>query len=135
MAAPRTLLPGLLLLVAAAQAQAAYLNETTGRPLRVGAYGRIQVRNAPPPPLISPHPVIAVKELGPPKGEPLYLYVPAGQVRKWTRYCERYQACERPVFFVRMDDSPGKLGRWKTRQGPQERQGTRVASGLLGGLF
>jgi hypothetical protein len=134
MAALRTILTGLLL-AAAAQAHAGYLNETAGGPLRPGVYGRIQVRNAPPPPLISPHPVIAVKELGPVKGEPLYLYLPAGQVRKWAKYCERYQACERPVYFVRIDDSPGKLGRWKARQGPQERQGTRVASRLLDGLF
>jgi hypothetical protein len=111
------LLPALLAAVAAgAQAQGPYFNETAGGPLRPGVYGRIKVGQGAPPPLISPRPVVALKELGPVRGEPLYLYLPPGQVRKWSRYCERYAACERPVYFVRVDENPGKLGRWKTRE-------------------
>jgi len=78
---------------------------------------------------LSPQPVVAARPLGPIRGEPLYLYVPTGQVRKWSRYCERYQACERPVFFVRVDDNPGKLGRWKARAKLPEREPIRLASG------
>lgn len=109
---------GSLLLAAAGAADAqqhAWVNVTAGGPLRPGVYGRIEVRNAPPPPLLSPRPVIATKELGPPRHEPVYLYVPAGQVRRWSRYCDRYDACERPVYFVRMDNAPFKLGSWKQR--------------------
>jgi hypothetical protein len=134
MSAIRTLLPGVVLATASVSASAApphapYVNETAGGPLRPGVYGRIQVRQGPPPPLLSPQPVVAVKELGPVRGEPVYLYVPTGQVRKWSRYCERYQACERPVFFVRVDNNPGKLGRWKARAKLPEREASRFALG------
>lgn len=117
MAATHQMVGGLLLAAAgAADAQQhAYVNVTTGGPLRPGVYGRIEVRDAPPPPLLSPRPVVASKELAPPRLEPVYLYVPAGQVRRWSRYCDRYDACERPVYFVRMDNAPFKLGSWKQR--------------------
>lgn len=100
---------------AAAAQQHAYVNVTAGGPLRPGVYGLIEVRNAPPPPLLSSRPVVASSELGPPRLAPVYLYVPAGQVRRWSRYCDRYDACERPVYFVRMDNAPFKLGSWKQR--------------------
>jgi len=113
----RPLLASLFLATAgAAQAQQhAYVNVTAGGPLRAGVYGRIEVRNAPPPPLLSPQPVVASKALGPPQHAPVYLYVPAGQVRKWSTHCRRYDACDRPVYFVRMDDAPFRLGSWKQR--------------------
>jgi hypothetical protein len=34
---------------------------------------------------------------------PVYLRVPAGQDRNWRYYCGRYNACDRPVYFVRDD--------------------------------
>lgn len=105
-----------LLSAAAVQARDSYRYVSSGAPLRAGVYGRVDVHGAPPP-LISPRPVVARKSLGPVQGEPLYFYLPAGQVRKWSVYCERYAACERPVYFVRMENAPGKLGRWKSREG------------------
>lgn len=99
----------------AVHARDAYFNVTSGAPLRPGVYGRIEVHGAPPP-LISQHPLVARKSIGPVRGEPLYFYLPAGQVRKWPTYCQRYAACERPVYFVRVDNTPGKLGRWKARE-------------------
>ena len=101
---------------AAAQAQPAYVNVTAGGPLRPGVYGRIQFRDAPPPPVISSQPLVATQVLGPAQGQPVYLYVPPGHVRKWPRHCRKYEACDVPVYFVRMDDNPGKLGRWKKRE-------------------
>lgn len=127
MAARHQVVGGLLLAAAgaaAADAQQAYVNVTAGGPLRPGVYGRIEVRNAPPPPLLSPRPLVASKELGLPRLEPVYLYVPAGQVRRWSRYCQRYDACRRPVYFVRMDNAPFKLGSWKQRS-----KATRPAAG------
>ena len=64
---------------------------------------------------LSPRPVVASEEFGPSRLEPVYLYVPAGQVRRWSRYCDRYDACGRPVYFVRVDNAPFKLGSWKQR--------------------
>lgn len=99
---------------AAAQSAADYRNVTTGAPLRPGIYGRIVVqRDAPPPPVIHARPVIATSKLVPAGVEPVYLYVPPGQVRKWKKNCARWKACEQPVLFVRVDDSPSRWGRWR----------------------
>jgi hypothetical protein len=89
-------------------------NVTTGGPLRPGVYGRIEVGPATTvPPLIYPQPV-RVRQQGAADGaKPVYLYVPPGQVRKWARHCDQWKACSAPVYFVRMDDSPSKLGKWK----------------------
>lgn len=112
---------------AAAHAGGSWTNLTSGAPLRTGVYGRIQVHGAPPP-LISATPVIAQQALGPVHAQPWYFYLPAGQVRKWSVYCRRYNACERPVYFVRMDDTPGKLGRWHTRDKALNRGGAALLS-------
>ncbi|MEY2853223.1 MAG: hypothetical protein RL030_355 [Pseudomonadota bacterium] len=32
---------------------------------------------------------------------PLYVRVPPGHQKDWRRYCGRYEACGRPVYFVR----------------------------------
>lgn len=98
-----------------AAARGSWTNVKTGAPLRPGVYGRIEVHGSPPP-LISPTPVVARPALGAAPGAPLYFYLPAGQVRKWATTCQRYAACERPVYFVRMDNAPGRLGRWNAHE-------------------
>lgn len=124
----RAVLLGLLALAGASAAgRDQYFNATSGAPLRAGVYGRIEVHGVPPP-LISPSPLIARKAIGPVRGEPLYFYLPAGQVRKWSVYCQRYAACERPAYFVRMDDPPGKLGRWARREQALRHPGTALLS-------
>ena len=86
----------------------------TGGSLRPGIYGRIAVRpKAPPPPVIYPQPVIASQDLVPASAQPVYLYVPPGQVRKWKKSCARWSACDEPVLFVRVDDSPSRWGKWR----------------------
>lgn len=109
------LLALLALLLAAAGPAAAYVNTTAGGKLRPGVYGRIDIGTSAPPPLIYAKPVVASRAVLPGSVKPIYLYVPPGQVRKWARHCSKYQACDLPVYFVRMDDSPSKLGRWKPR--------------------
>jgi len=32
---------------------------------------------------------------------PLYLYVPPGHQKKWAKHCGAYNACGRPVYFVK----------------------------------
>jgi hypothetical protein len=106
---------------ALAQAGSDYRNVTTGGSLRPGVYGRIVPKRpaAAPPPVIYPQPVIASQALVPPGLEPAYLYVPPGQVRKWKQHCARWSACDEPVLFVRMDDSPSRWGQWRQRRDPQ----------------
>ena len=117
----------------AGQAGAGYVNTTAGGPLRPGVYGRIEIRKVPPPPVIYDKPVVASQVLLPASVKPIYLYVPPGQVRKWTRHCGKYQACDLPVYFVRMDNSPSKLGRWKSRGELADRRDTDVVLRNLGG--
>lgn len=65
-----------------------------------GFYGRLDIGNYPPPVLIYPEPVVIQRV---PPGityQPLYLRVPPGHARNWGRYCHRYGACGRPVYFV-----------------------------------
>ena len=66
-----------------------------------GVYGRIEIGNFPPPPVLYPQPVIiarpAVVVVQQP---PLYLYVPPGHAKKWDKHCYRYNACSRQVYFV-----------------------------------
>ncbi|MBC5766000.1 hypothetical protein [Ramlibacter albus] len=102
-------------LVAAAASVASplkYRNVTAGGELRAGVYGRIDPGDGRPPPVVYKQPVVAAGVLLPPGTQPVYLYVPSGQVRKWDRHCIKWRACELPVYFVRVDDNPGKLGSW-----------------------
>ena len=34
---------------------------------------------------------------------PIYLRVPPGHEKKWNKHCASYNACGRPVYFVRDD--------------------------------
>lgn len=98
-----------------AQVHPGHHNVTTGKPLRPGVYGRIVVKGAevPPPPVIHARPVIASSVLLPDDVEPVYLYVPPGQVRNWKKNCARWKACDQAVLFVRMDRSPSQWGKWR----------------------
>ena len=66
-----------------------------------GFYGRIDIGNAPPPEYYNPQPIIIQPV---PRGrmvEPIYLRVPPGHQKNWSRYCGRYNACGQPVYFVK----------------------------------
>jgi hypothetical protein len=102
---------------ALAQGDADYRNLTAGGSLRPGIYGRIVVRgNAAPPPVIYPAPVLVNNSIERVQREPVYLYVPPGQVRKWKQNCARWAACDEPVLFVRVDQSPSRWGEWRQRR-------------------
>lgn len=65
-----------------------------------GVYGRIDIGNMPPPPVVyaqpriyAPPPVAVVQQ-------PVYLYVPPGHQKNWGKHCARYNACGQPVYFV-----------------------------------
>ena len=68
-----------------------------------GFYGRIDIGNAPPPVLIYPQPVVIQKVYVAQPPPPLYLHVPPGHAQKWSKHCHKYDACSRPVFFVKDD--------------------------------
>ena len=79
------------------QAQVTTLQGT----LAPGIYGRIDIGNAPPPPLIYAQPVIVQRAPVYVEQQPLYLRVPPGHEKKWSKHCSKYNACGQPVYFVR----------------------------------
>ena len=104
---------------AAAHAAAPYANATVQGALAPGVYGRIEIGNAPPPPLVYMQPVIIQRAPVYVQQQPLYLHVPPGHAKKWSKHCARYDACNRPVYFVKVqgDDS------YERRHGREEYRG------------
>src|SRR5205809_7996082 len=65
-------------------------------------YGVINIGDVPEPPrLIYREPVVVehVRVVE----RPVYLHVPPGHAKHWSKHCAAYHACGRPVYFV--DDS------------------------------
>jgi hypothetical protein len=96
----------MLLGAAAAQAQP-YVSATVGGVVAPGVYGQINIGNAPPPPVLYAQPVIITRPAVLVQQPPLYLYVPPGHAKHWSKHCAQYNACGRPVYFVNVD-SRGK---------------------------
>lgn len=68
-----------------------------------GFYGQLDIGNVARPRVLYSRPIIIDRT---PRGvvyEPVYLRVPPGHSRNWRNYCGRYNACGRPVYFVRDD--------------------------------
>ena len=68
-----------------------------------GFYGRIDVGNYPQPQVIYAKPVMVAPP--PPHvvvaPQPVYLHVPPGHAKKWSKHCHKYNACGQPVYFVK----------------------------------
>jgi hypothetical protein len=65
-----------------------------------GVYGRIDIGNVAPPPVVYAQPVVIVRQPAVVQQQPLYLYVPPGHQKKWAKHCGEYNACGQPVYFV-----------------------------------
>lgn len=87
-----------LALLASVPATAQNVSINIGQP---GFYGQINIGGFGPPPVVYAQPIV-VREVRY-RAEPVYLRVPAGHRKNWSRYCGRYNACARPVMFVRDD--------------------------------
>jgi hypothetical protein len=66
-------------------------------------YGRIDIGNVPQPPVIYTQPVVIERRVEYVNAAPIYLRVPPGHEKHWEKHCHQYQACGRPVYFVRDD--------------------------------
>ncbi len=120
MRAIRFVLPSALALVAAvplARAQNVSVGVTITGEVVPGVYGQVVLGNRPPPPLLYAPAVIAVPVVvaEPVPVEPIYLHVPPGHAKHWRRHCPEYNACNRPVYFVRSPEyEPGfRMDRWR----------------------
>jgi hypothetical protein len=90
-----------LALTAAAAAAPAFAGNvgfsiTVGEP---GFYGQIDVGGYGRPSLIYSEPVVLAPRYR--SYSPVYVRAPRDHYRNWGRYCGRYNACSRPVYFVR----------------------------------
>ncbi|HEU4646359.1 MAG TPA: hypothetical protein VFS80_12435 [Burkholderiales bacterium] len=83
-------------LLAPAVAQDIRLSVSGG--IAPGVYGRVDIGKHTPP-LVYPRAVLVVGSPKPPA--PVYLHVPPGHARNWSKHCSKYGACNRPVFFVK----------------------------------
>src|ERR1700720_299735 len=93
----------LVAVVPLAHAQNVSVNATITGEIVPGVYGHVVLGNRPPPPVVYAQPVVAVPVVvaQPVPMEPLYLHVPPGHARNWRKHCHEYNACNRPVYFVR----------------------------------
>lgn len=99
-----------------------------------GVYGRIDIGNTAPPPVVYAQPMIITPGVVAVQRQPIYLYVPPGHQKNWRKYCGRYNACGQPVYFVqegwvreRYDERghrpPGPPGRGYDDDGPGQGHG------------
>ncbi len=64
-----------------------------------GVYGQVRIGNTSPPPLVYAQPMLIEPQAAPPP--PVYLHVPPGHAKNWRKHCHEYNACNRPVYFIR----------------------------------
>ncbi len=66
-----------------------------------GVYGRIDIGRVPTPPvLMYQQPVVIMPTPVAVQRRPIYMHVPPGHAKQWKSYCNRYEACGQPVYFV-----------------------------------
>ena len=102
----------LLLGSLAAHAGTPSITLTGGGEVSPGVYGQVQIGNAPPPPVVYAQPMIITQLRHDVVRDPIYLHVPPGHANNWSRHCREYNACSRPVYFVKSAEyEPGYHGR------------------------
>lgn len=68
-----------------------------------GVYGRVDIGQFPQPQVVYAQPVWVKPVPQAPRPAPVYLWVPPGHQKNWSKHCGRYNACGVPVYFVRHD--------------------------------
>ena len=76
--------------------------------VRPGIYGRVDIGGAPPPLLVYPEPVIVIRQPQSVQVQPIYLHVPPGHAKHWSKHCREYNACGLPVYFVKSAEYESK---------------------------
>lgn len=94
-------LSALVMAIPPAHAQDVHVTATITGEIVPGVYGQVVLGGRPPPPLVYAQPMIAVPAPQPVVVEPIYLHVPPGHAKHWRKHCHEYNACNRPVYFVR----------------------------------
>lgn len=90
----------LIVLVAASAAQATDVGVSVSV-AQPGFYGRIDIGSYPRPEVVYAQPIV-VRPV--PVGvvyQPVYMHVPPGHAKHWSKHCHKYNACGQPVYFVK----------------------------------
>jgi hypothetical protein len=69
-----------------------------------GVYGRIDLGRFPQPAVVAAQPVVIAPTrvvVAQPVQQPVYMWVPPGHRKHWSKHCHEYGACGVPVYFVR----------------------------------
>ncbi|MGM9486064.1 hypothetical protein ACS5PM_01850 [Ideonella sp. YS5] len=67
-----------------------------------GVYGRVDIGRFPAPELMVAQPVwVQRPRVVVAQPQPVYLWVPPGHQKHWSKHCYRYNACGVPVYFVK----------------------------------
>ena len=85
-----------------------------------GVYGQVQIGPAAPPPVVFAQPVLIAPQ--PLLLAPVYLHVPPGHANNWRKHCREYNACNRPVYFVRSSEYEPDRGHRHHRHGGDDDQ-------------
>jgi len=140
----RLILIAAVLLVSAGVSQAGGLdiNVLLSGEVAPGLYGQVNIGNERPPPLVYMQPLLIEPQQA--SKVPIYLHVPPEHARDWRRHCHEYNACNRPVYFVRSREYEPEYQRhyrdhererelerqrWQERQGNQDRDHGRGHEG------
>lgn len=65
-----------------------------------GFYGRINIGELPQPRVIYAQPVMVERPVRYVERQPIYLRVPPGHAKNWSKHCRAYNACGQQVYFV-----------------------------------
>jgi len=65
-----------------------------------GFYGRIDIGNLPAPRVLYAQPIVVTPAPVGVERTPIYLRVPPGHAKHWSRHCAQYNACGERVYFV-----------------------------------
>jgi hypothetical protein len=121
-----TIFASLMIGSLAAHAGTPIINLSVGGEISPGVYGQVQFGNGPPPPVVYAQPTIIAPQ---PPGvvvRPLYLHVPPGHAKNWAKHCREYNACGRPVYFVKSAEyEPGYRARKDMRHRNEGRRDER----------
>ena len=105
-------LAGLALLCGVAANAGTSVNVIVEGEIKPGVYGRVEVGNpSVPPPVWQPQPVIIAPQPRAVEVVPVYMHVPPGHARNWRKHCRRYDACGRPVYFVKSEEYEPHYGK------------------------
>lgn len=82
-----------------------------------GVYGRVDIGSSPAPPLVYAKPMVIVRQ---PSAEvqPIYLHVPPGHAKHWSKHCSKYNACGLPVYFVKSEEYEPKKPKKEKKEKP-----------------